>query len=111
MAKKNTTNRPRAEEAIMETPAFKKDPWARYKWVLSEPFDDPDEAEESKQNAQDEINDALSDRTGDFIVDEFEWKVNKDGLTYRLRVKLKPVNPPAPGVKNPQPPPPPPTFP
>ena len=109
--KKNTTLKPKADSAEMETPAFKLNPWVGYKWILTEPFQTSTDEEASKQTAQDELTAELNAATQDFIIEDFNWTREADDVTYHLKVKLKPVHPPSTGVKSPQPPPPPPTFP
>ena len=109
-AKKNSSNDLKVKVAMMEKPPFKRNPWAVYKWVLDTPIETGEER--SKQNAQDEVEAEYSKIRGhENYTPEFYWVVNRDGLTYRLKVKLKPVGPPSDGSKSPQPPPPPPEFP
>ncbi len=108
-SEKNSSNGSKTLVAMMESPAFKKNPWAIYKWVLTKPIEKGEE--ESKQNAQDEVEQELLKMSQDFVP-EFKWVINKDDITYRLKVKLKLVKPPSgDSSKSPQPPPPPPTFP
>ena|SRR6266540_7047388 len=109
-SKKKPSNGPKEKIAMMESPAFKKNPWAIYKWVLTKPIENGEER--SKQDAQDEVAKEYSKIPGSQnFIPEFYWVIKRDGLTYRLKVKLKPVGPPSDGSKSPQPPPPPPEFP
>lgn len=97
-------------KATIENPSktFKKNPWVKYKWTLSKPIEKGERA--SQNRVENEVTKKLNKLSQDYIP-LFSWKPNKDGLVWRLRVRLKPIKPPSTGTKTPQPPPPPPTFP
>jgi hypothetical protein len=97
-------------KGIIENPParLKKNPWVKYKWTLIKPIEKGETA--SQNRVEKDVTKKLNKLSQDFIP-IFSWKANKSGLIWRLRVGLKPVNPPSTGTKTPQPPPPPPTFP